>query len=828
MMVTSDVVFSAQPGPQTDFLSTTADVCIYGGAAGGGKVAPKDSLVLTPWGYKPMGEVKKGDQICNPDGSQQKVLEVFPHKDWEFYKITFKDGSTCEVGKEHLWVSWRASVSTKRGKTLGKKLHIPSDSLYPSHAEVINTEGLMDWLGRGHTPLIPVTAPIEFTNSWNLLVDSYTLGLLLGDGCLNSGFTGFTSKDPELQDHFKEAYSTHQQGIDLRIHRKDAGKVLKEALDHYGLLSVYSNKKFIPYQYKFAPLESRIALLQGLMDTDGTIDDRGHLSYCTVSPQLRDDVKHLVETLGGWATVSEKQGSYLDSNGDRVECQLAYTLYIKLPDSIQPFRLERKLSKVKKTGKRLYRSVAKIEFSRVSDGQCIMVNNPNRLYLMDNCIVTHNTFALLLEQLRHIDSPTFRSIIFRTNSTEIRNQGGLWDVSGQIYPQLGGVPRENHLDWTFPSGFHLKFAHLQYDKDLQDYQGAQIPLICFDELTTFTERQFTFLLGRNRSTTGVSGYVRATCNPDVNSWVRRWIDWWIGEDGLPIPARSGVIRYYAIVNDELVWGDSAQELVDLYGNPELPLDHVDQPIQPLSFTFIAATIFDNKELLKKDPTYLKKLRNLSKVDQERFLGGNWNSKANAGTYFKREWLEVVEAPPPLCTRVRAYDRAATEATGSNNPDWTAGVQIAKSPDGIYYICHVDRYRLKSGAVDNRMKAQAALDGKSTRIVIAQDPGSAGKAEAAYTVKLFPGYDIRVRTSTKDKLTNFLPFTAAAENGLVKIVRGLWNEVYLSELEHFIGDGKGKDDQVDATSLGFNELSGQAYIPPVMNLTSLGKKNLWKG
>ncbi|HET7100695.1 MAG TPA: terminase family protein, partial [Terriglobia bacterium] len=142
------------------------------------------------------------------------------------------------------------------------------------------------------------------------------------------------------------------------------------------------------------------------------------------------------------------------------------------------------------------------------------------------------TFALLLEALRFRKVPGFGAVIFRRVSPQITNQGGLWDEACKLFPQFGGVPRRSshHLSWTFPAGTRISFRHLQYEETVLDWQGSQVPLIGFDELTHFTERQFWYMLSRNRSICGVKPYMRATCNPDADSWVADLLAWWIDQE----------------------------------------------------------------------------------------------------------------------------------------------------------------------------------------------------------------------------------------------------------------------------------------------------------
>ena len=164
------------------------------------------------------------------------------------------------------------------------------------------------------------------------------------------------------------------------------------------------------------------------------------------------------------------------------------------------------------------------------------------------------TFTLLLDPLRHIHIKDFGGVIFRRTSPQIKAQGGLWDTSLSLYSLIPGAePKETNSSWSFSNISKLKFNHLEYEKNVFDWQGSQIPFIGFDELTHFSENMFFYLLSRNRSVCGVRPYVRATCNPDPDSWVSDFISWWIDkETGFPIPERSGVLRYFIKDNDSYI------------------------------------------------------------------------------------------------------------------------------------------------------------------------------------------------------------------------------------------------------------------------------------
>jgi predicted phage terminase large subunit-like protein len=354
----------------------------------------------------------------------------------------------------------------------------------------------------------------------------------------------------------------------------------------------------------------------------------------------------------------------------------------------------------------------------------------------------------------------------------------------------------------------VSFAHMEHEKNRLDWQGAQIPWIGFDELTHFSWRQFSYMFSRNRSASNVAGKIRGTCNPDPDSWVRKFIDWYIGADGYAIPERSGVIRWLIVEGDEIVWANSKRELLDMY-----PARTEGKDIFPTSFTFIRSSVYDNKILLEKDPRYLANLHALSRVEKAQLLDGNWNVRPTAGSYFKRSDFEVVDAVPAGAKRVRAWDLAATKRAEnaeqrekkSNDPDYTAGVKISKVGN-IYYIEHVERFREDAPVVASRLKNTATQDGVRTKVRLPQDPGQAGKSQAKSLTASLAGFPVVFYPVTGSKEHRATPLASQAQAGNVKLVRGPWNEAFLSEAENF-PEGI-HDDQIDAAADAFDELTNK--------------------
>lgn len=410
------------------------------------------------------------------------------------------------------------------------------------------------------------------------------------------------------------------------------------------------------------------------------------------------------------------------------------------------------------------------------------------------------TYAALIEPLRHINNKNFSCIIFRRTSPQITTPGGLWDTALEMYTALGAKDiRSPNRYFRFPSGAKIVMNHLQYDKTVYDYQGAQIPLIEFEELTHFSWKQFTYMLTRNRSATaGIKPYIRATCNPDPDSWVADFIKWYIDQDtGYAIQERGGIIRWFIIMNDEPIWADNPDELFDKYG------------IEPKSFTFIPSSVYDNKILLDNNREYLANLKAQDEVTKEQLLNGNWKIRPAGGLYFKANQAPIVSVVPDKIIGIcRAWDLAATEATPQNkNPDKTAGVLMARLKSGQFIVLDVFIGCLNASGVRQAVRNIAIQDRINYRcnsIHIPQDPGQAGKEQAQSYVGFLAGFNVQTERVNGSKINRAEPFASQWQQGNVLLLRGDWNRIYTNELSSF-PDGL-HDDLVDASADAFNSLT----------------------
>lgn len=412
------------------------------------------------------------------------------------------------------------------------------------------------------------------------------------------------------------------------------------------------------------------------------------------------------------------------------------------------------------------------------------------------------SYALLMSPLRWVRNPNFGAVLFRRTYPEIEAEGGLWDESAKLYPLMQGQKRGG-MTWAFPSGASISFSHMAEEDDRFRWKSSQIPFIGFDQLETFTASQFWYMLSRNRSSCGAPLFVRATVNPDPDSFVAELVRWYIDQDtGYAIPERSGRRRYFARDRDEIVWADSPLQLMERMG-PEC---------EPKSFTFIRATVEDNPIGVRQNPKYVSNLKALGLIDHEQLRLGNWRIRASAGTMFRREWFEVVDSVPDgTLEEVRYWDLG-----GSEDGDPSAGVRIGRCKlSGLYYVRDVKLARDVPHKVEQAIKNTASQDGRRVMVGLSCDPGQAGVWQIEHLITALDGYNLATHREKGDKVERAKPFSSQCGHGRVKLLRGEWNEPFLRELENFPSKGW-HDDQVDAASNGHFLLAHQFNVSDYEN------------
>ena len=253
----------------------------------------------------------------------------------------------------------------------------------------------------------------------------------------------------------------------------------------------------------------------------------------------------------------------------------------------------------------------------------------------------------------------------------------------------------------------------------------------------------------------------------------------------------------------MIWADTREELLEKYGNRDLngnliPDESEHQHCRPLSLQFISATIFDNPPLLRANPGYLANLQGLKRVKRERDLYGSWDVKEEVSNFFQKDWtLPVKYHEQEFVSYVRAWDLAGSKPSEVNtNPDFSAGVLMARTKQGRYVIIDVERFRENYGTVMQRIIDCARKDPYGTKILLPKEPGQAGKVAAGAQLKAlqYEGFTPAfMGTGSKSKVLRFQPFATAAEMGLIDYIEGPWNDTFFDELEQFTGERKNKDD-----------------------------------
>jgi len=386
-----------------------------------GRAQPVTTPVLTPDGFRPIGELAVGDLVVGSDGRPTPVLGVYPQGRKPVFEVATQDGASTLACAEHLWF-----VTTRDDRRHGKP------------GRVLQTQEMRGDLRRAHYRRfeLPLVAPVEFAPR-DVPIDPYALGLLLGDGCLTTSTTpSFSTADPELA----EALEAALPGIELR-HKSAYDYVLRHidghrggvivanpvtaALRQLGLAGTRSDTKFVPADYLVNSPAVRLALLQGLLDSDGgpgfQLGRTTRVQYSTCSDRLRDDVTFLVRSLGGvvYSRTRPAAGRRPGGRHDRpvIHRQDTHVLDLRLPPGLAPFRLARKRARYEATGGgRPMRFIDRIEPAGEADCVCIAVGAADSLYVTADFLVTHNTLNdafIILDEAQNTSAEQMKMFLTR-------------------------------------------------------------------------------------------------------------------------------------------------------------------------------------------------------------------------------------------------------------------------------------------------------------------------------------------------------------------------------------------------------------------------------
>ncbi len=409
---------------------------LFAGIHGGGKALPMNAHILGPDGYFKMRDAKVGMKVWGEDGQLHTIVGVFPQGVKEMYRIHFSDKTYADCCIDHLWTMRKHTCSITRGPhqwfTQSVRWLLQQD-LWT--APSVDDKGHKN---NSHKYRIPVTQPLNFPQA-DLPIDSYLLGQLISDGSISekAGTLGITISDEDVKVQVNKLLNniglelaqlsniTSDNKFDYYIRNVSGGNNIAKLKSDLDLMDLRKTARFkhIPKEYLFSSIDQRIRLLQGLFDGDGSVQD-GQYTYSTSSSELRDDITFLIQSLGGIVNVREgKQSFRVAENGDRIYYGDSFEFIFHLPRSIKPFTSAKHRNRYGKGSLfdrvDMYKFIDHIEKLPDSECQCIMTDNPTGLFLMNDCIVTHNTtcariFAKMINgssnDIIEVDAATYNSV----------------------------------------------------------------------------------------------------------------------------------------------------------------------------------------------------------------------------------------------------------------------------------------------------------------------------------------------------------------------------------------------------------------------------------
>lgn len=404
-----------------------------------GRAQPLDAMIMTPNGPKTMGDMVIGSSVLGVDGQAHTITEIYPQGIKDIYKISFSDGTWTECCDEHLWAT--QTLSEKR---------------YNKKHSVKTLTQIMGTLSNEHQKnhRIPVNAAVNF-NKKETPINPYLLGLLLGDGSLHeSACVSFSTNDIELVESISsilpdKVYILYSGKYDWRLtSMKRKINPIKQALRDLELLGKNSENKFVPDMFKFNDYDTRLAVLRGLMDTDGTVwQDRKttRAQYYSTSETLAKDVVFLVQSLGGIAYIRRRDFDESDDHylNGRIIRHTKSCWIVEIVMETNPFQLTRKASKF--IGRKPIKLISNVELIGTKACQCIKIDSEDHLYLTDNFIVTHNTFddsVCILDEAQNCTKVQLKLFLTRLGNNSkmiITGDPTQTDLTGRVTSGLNEV-----------------------------------------------------------------------------------------------------------------------------------------------------------------------------------------------------------------------------------------------------------------------------------------------------------------------------------------------------------------------------------------------------
>lgn len=732
---------------------------LYGGSVGGGKLLVLEYQLVTPTGWVTMADVRPGDYVIDADGNPCKVTWISDIVDNpDSYELELSDGEkiVCDAGHQWLTVSyderhkqlvrdpeWQAARRVRRPKRGGngirlrpdlaernsrlanerreKELLLPTPPLRGSvrtTAEIVSTlhKKFKNRVQPNHS--IVNASPLNLPDA-ELIVPPYTMGAWLGDGDSNCG--GLTGIDPGIWEEIeKDGFSVSHHKCEKRHH-------ILGLLPYLKRLGVHNNKH-IPNDYLRASLQQRIALLQGLCDTDGyCCKDKGSVEFTTTSSKLRDGFMELLATLGikgscnpGFAT--------LDGRVTGPKWRIQFWT------DIPAFRLKRKLDRQKTSGFRGIhdrRHIVSAKKVPPVPMRCIAVDSPSHTYLVGRAMIpTHNSDALLMAALKYVHVPGYSALILRRSYSDLALPNAIMSRAQSWLANSDATWRAVDKQFVFPSGAKITFGYLALEQQKYRYASSEYQCICFDESTQFPISHYTFMFSRLRGPQDPSDQLSK----------------------VPLRMRSATNP-----------GSISHEAVrQRFGIP----DQIDfsKIYRHDGRVFVPSRLDDNPSLNAEE--YDKMLAELAPAEREQLRHGRWVRDASmlVFPYFNEDCL--VDDVPELERFVLGVDFGLRDATAFTVIGWRA-------EDPCAYIVHMH----KATGLSPSDAAEIITDLSNTypfeRIV-----GDSQGLGTGYVEEAKRRFGIAIEGAEKNNKRGYIELlNGAVANGKLKVLRGVHHELY---------------------------------------------------
>lgn len=441
-----------------------------------GKEQPYSAPVLTPSGWRRMGDLSVGDLVIGRDGCSYPIEEIFEQGVRDVFRLTFTDKSTAECGWLHSWTVNGGGGARWKVRTL---------------EDIVNRNG---WEPHSDNAVrIPIVQPVHFPARTHQ-IPPYVLGLLLGDGSL--GTTGYevrlSTEDPEIirfiENDMPAVRIAKRSDNDYGLCNPEKFKhnyFLKDELKRLGLWDVGSANKFVPEEYLIDSVENRLALLRGLMDTDGSIYGKCQMEFYSISAPLAAAVQWLVQSLGGTAYTKDKAACCKLRDGTQKDCGNSFRVKIKFKD-INPFRMTRKASRFYPIRYERTRVLKKVQKVRQEQSRCIQVGSPDHTYVTNDFVVTHNSTSLGARQLMFSNVVSgFRSIYITPHTDQLKTYADRlreMERAFRFYKPSKNF-RQNLYFKEYPNGAMIKLMYAL--TSAAALRGNSADELLFDEYQNF-------------------------------------------------------------------------------------------------------------------------------------------------------------------------------------------------------------------------------------------------------------------------------------------------------------------------------------------------------